>query len=767
MKMKSLCLWLLAAIALTVAPACSDDDFAAAGDDALHITATATPFVEATRAGSNTIAYRLYAVKNNETSWITASNNATASTATAGCYGESETSGGIISGSEVPSRFNQTSWYFAGISVSNGSDPAEVATEVGTTSDGIPTFTFARSSGTPATLPDVRYAKTNNAVGVSNVTNGMVNLEFKHSLAKIIVRIAGVQKTGTSASADKLSALCVNDYASKTLNMKTGAWSVPTDATPEFTQVNTDEVEFGSEMTTVTDEFLIFPTNALKIKAKINNIWTDEVTVEVTNSDNTTSALVFEANQVYTINIMYIEDGIHIVTAHPNYYDYVDSGVTSTLSVGTPTLFNGVVWADRNVGATSTTFGSLPEWEEMRGYYYQPGRNIPYKPYPNPTTNRYRTYTKDGSTYVWIQSYGDCGTYDAGRYLYPYIPGVWEAAYATGKKFVVDDQIYSSAANYSYSYFTEDASGTLTAVTDKADRLLIKSRSTSKYYYLMIPSNIPSTISDTYLARYKFISNPLSTDNSSRRWNASCTGLWGDNGVTPCPPGWRIPTTDEWRGIYPVSTATGDITYQASHTLSTDSTWFESSGDDPTTGYKSIYYCFIATKKNTGTTSNSGELFIIKKWGTSEAYGLHIYADKDLRASGNDLPDGASGAVPARSVLIVERYTFSTAPEEVTFSLANPPTGSNGAYFTTSTKGNQTRWFKVEQLKFPVCGVGHYGNLEFIWSGTEAQYGTAEGNTVRMKVGGSTSSRYVFVESNTNRTASYSIRPVRDASVEW
>ena len=46
--------------------------------------------------------------------------------------------------------------------------------------------------------------------------------------------------------------------------------------------------------------------------------------------------------------------------------------------MGQPLTFNGVMWMDRNLGATSADMTTAEGWEGARGYVYQLGRSIPY-----------------------------------------------------------------------------------------------------------------------------------------------------------------------------------------------------------------------------------------------------------------------------------------------------------------------------------------------------------------------------------------------------
>jgi uncharacterized protein (TIGR02145 family) len=267
------------------------------------------------------------------------------------------------------------------------------------------------------------------------------------------------------------------------------------------------------------------------------------------------------------------------------------------------------------------------------------------------------------------------------------------------------------------------------------------------------------------LEQFQYIGNGNSTSN----WIAAISELWADASTqtSPCPPGWRIPTDEEWMGIFPPSTKVGDITYQLkNHTDTTLYSWFESNPSDPRSGYTSQYYCYCKYGLQKGDTQHCGDLYIIKKVGQSSAYGLRITVDDTTLVAGSNTLKPDSAGLAARPVVVIDRYTLSV-PAKASMSINNPPQKEeeSGLYYTLSG-GDTIYWYPVEQLKLPVCGVAHYMYLALIWSGTEAQYATAEGHTVRIKVGGGPTNRYLYLDTGT-RTAGLSIRPVRDAESSW
>lgn len=776
--------------------ACSDTEWSTTPTvpDDLQLSASTTPFVQATRADADAIAYRIYALLDFSKTWTDTSNyradNDYLMTAS-GLYGTTSTSGGNISGTYLPSRFHQKTLYFYGITLSTTTDPAAVADAVTLNDAGSPCYHFSYQQ----TLPDVRVAYKKASVKDSD--NGVVDLPFKHALAKLefyishpdslykedvgyawpdtfhLIQCSVTVPTGGSIDFNRLT---------NNASLTSALWTVD-QTTQNVSVMAQDTTSFATTLQTITDEtngFLIFPCASFQLTLQEAEESTPQVkTVKISDT------VGFEPNHVYKIILQYTRDGTFLVTVHPDYYDYVTEVATS-LSLGSPTSFNGVLWADRNLGATSNSFANIEEWEEMRGYMYQVGRNIPYKPYP--IKGACRTYTRaDGSTYDWVQTVGnskdasgDVAPYkDKGRYLYPYIPELWDSI-----------PFYWEYASFTLrkgkSYYDFNQSG-LTfynkhkkPTTDISERVFVTPlEDPTLFLYLTIPDTVPGRATLTRTEYMDYMKQFLIVVNRGAKWtDKNSSQLWANN-ITPCPPGWRIPTDTEWKGIVPITTTTGDITYQDKvHTYCGDTCWYQFSSSDPVSPFSSIYYGHMPQGKTNGKdTKESGDIYIIKKYGTSSAYGLHIYVDKSLAAaSTTTYPDTDPNSVKARCVLVIDRYTFSETPAKVTFNQDNPPTvevGTNLIYSYDSNNASDTTrqkiyWYRVETLSFPICGVGHYDFGSLIWSGTEAQYATANGNFVRMKVGGNTTNRYVTYSPVGSNISLVSIRAVRDeAEIEW
>lgn len=106
--------------------------------------------------------------------------------------------------------------------------------------------------------------------------------------------------------------------------------------------------------------------------------------------------LYLRAGYSYTVRISFLEYGVFIVTQIPQKVRWIhgegkENGVGDgsdgvfdyqLLATGNPIYFGGSIWMDRNLGAEEWD-ASDPETDpdRLQGYYYQPGRNVPYWPF--------------------------------------------------------------------------------------------------------------------------------------------------------------------------------------------------------------------------------------------------------------------------------------------------------------------------------------------------------------------------------------------------
>ena len=97
------------------------------------------------------------------------------------------------------------------------------------------------------------------------------------------------------------------------------------------------------------------------------------------NTGEDLGPLHFLRNHKYTLSIFVMRDNVRIVAVSPQVYEWQDKNVGADIQnvyVGQPVVIGGLVWMDRNLGASSADCQN--DWWHSCGYFYQYARNIPY-----------------------------------------------------------------------------------------------------------------------------------------------------------------------------------------------------------------------------------------------------------------------------------------------------------------------------------------------------------------------------------------------------
>ncbi len=419
---------------------------------------------------------------------------------------------------------------------------------------GIPVCNVTSSTG--GVLPDLRRAVL---TGQSGINSGVITLPFKHTLSKLKFEVVKQKPESGSTGTDvlqniRLQGISVSDYSEGALLLSTGEYSHTggkSDRTvlgSGFSQAVTESVQsvtIDGQSGSAAAECLIFPTlttaaEGLKIKVATtgtnsgDRTDTYEIRVPVMGDDGSvqkdesgqtvTEPFRFLPNYEYTLTITITNSDVQIITIIPRRYDWIEHDDDSQY-LGQPLTFNGVMWMDRNLGATSADMTTPEGWEAGRGYYYQVGRDIPY------FVKRTVSFKgSDGKTYT--RPY--CRGYSSGAAPYPVI---------TGKEGV-------SAINGSQN-----------------------------------PTNVAVTFDDVKEGKTVawIVSKADATDWDNT--HAVSINRWKTPLNDPCPKGWRLPTYIEFAGIMPLEDKSGDITFlQHSGT-----SWIETMSNDPESGYTSVY----------------------------------------------------------------------------------------------------------------------------------------------------------------------------------
>lgn len=419
---------------------------------------------------------------------------------------------------------------------------------------GIPVCNVAPSAG--GVLPDLRRAVL---TGQSGINSGVITLPFKHTLSKLKFEVVKQKPESGSTGTDvlqniRLQGISVSDYSEGALLLSTGEYSHTGGKSDRavlgsgFSQVVTESVQsvtIDGQSGSAAAECLIFPTlttaaEGLKIKVATmgtnsgNRTDTYEIRVPVMGDDGNvqkdesgqtvTEPFRFLPNYEYTLTITITNSDVQIITIIPRRYDWIEHDDDSQY-LGQPLTFNGVMWMDRNLGATSADMTTPEGWEAGRGYYYQVGRDIPY------FVKRTVSFKgSDGKTYT--RPY--CRGYSSGAAPYPVI---------TGKEGVTAISGPQNPANVAVTFDDVKEGKTVAWIVSKADA--------------------------------------TDWDNT----HAVSINRWKTPLNDPCPKGWRLPTYIEFAGIMPLEDKSGDITFLKHSGTS----WIETMSNDPESGYTSVY----------------------------------------------------------------------------------------------------------------------------------------------------------------------------------
>lgn len=483
------------------------------------------------------------------------------------------------------------------------------------------------------------------------------------------------------------------------------------------------------------------------------------------------SPLYLQSGSKYTLHIVLMKDEVRVVTVVPSKVEWMpgeteqkdDAGnLFSPEVVGQPIFFDNTIWMDRNLGANEADPGG--NYNQTIGYYYQNNRNIPYWPYkitsfPNLYTKRPThedRYNDDFSTFS-----------EWGNPKYKVYP-------------VLDDKVMNNDPHkekwrigsdniYPYTYFTtlqENVGGN------------------GSYIFFTGSANIP--------------------------WSGNS---WNERDNQPAPPGWALPTREQFQSVFPTSVFAGNITFLKMYRTDTD--WngetkmdetlnqiricvpfykdvndyetpdkntvyyrkWESLNDpgaypgeeayynwqgpyyyrerepdgDPSPGYCSVYIISRNYDDEKGTISNSS--YWTKKWGT--IYGIKkVGTTEAYRMRWKVRNADRTGADPR---LYVEVCMYSCTKDD---------------NLTLDNYRNYNWDYPVSQMYFPLCGEvegrsttwgGNWVGAGFSSYGSAVLYATSTGDAaLHIKItGDNPQNQYMSVVSNEIQTNAKQIRLVK------
>lgn len=708
--------------------------------------------------------------------------------------------GGVLAMPEdTPEYFDTYTLDFYGVTY-GGPESFE---DDGRGADGHPLISIA--SGEDG-LPDLRRAEL---TGQSSVNSGMLELHYRHALSLLefnFIRQDDSDDRGYLEDAE-LVGLTVTDHSSGVYDIVEGRWledcyGEDDGRDADIAQDRLIPTGTGRDMASC----LVFPRDVddplhLHVSVRVPNNDTGfldddrilEKDLEIDFSSIPNSHGLLQGN-AYKISVAVINSDIQILMIVPMMYLYMDgdTGEDGLLTLGQPITFGGVTWADRNLGASSVSYGSTAEWDGMRGYYYQFGRNIPYFSLPNDATGKFsytvNVYTNlnprmaafpmtNKNSYSEAEEavreyetiYPATGRYDGSG------SGLWSAVGVKDKK------------NTSYVYGYPLAYRNRTNVASSLSDIAIFPGEWEEKWSVW--EDVPQSERDRYsyvIGTYDDVSPwwPIDNSDNVRRGTPA---TWNDPQNQPCPKGWRIPTKEDWSSIMPMSKRTGDITFMNVSATKTKVSvdgypdpidigggntefimhknlleWYEQGGDrnvtyagleeepgDPSAGHLTDYFC-----QRKSTSDASGILYAIKNVGEDAAYRVKW----EYITLKNGYQQVGSGVYPV--VLRISRYSSSRYER-----------------LRNRTEKDALDWeHPTEVMELPVSGYMYTQAVAKVTNaGVESIYASStidESDTatkgyfyyVRVKVGGGTGSRYLMLF-KMRRSYGMSIRCVKDNTV--
>jgi hypothetical protein len=653
------------------------------------------------------------------------------------------------------------------------SETTEDASFITTSTDGtMPTVTVQYSGTSSTGLTDVMWASKSKQ---TYVNSGTIELPFQHVLSKLDL-LVDKSSADYASNAVVVTKVEVCDYASGVLDMAKGTFKEDASITrdqssgiwrPVFEDasqtVTTTSTALSKSGTAVTP--IVFPTRGTNVVADasthslglrvtytvdggsevVRTYWVKDVALDaagktITNTDGSVAMKPYQflPNYEYKIELSFTKEAL-VVTVLPRYYGWISKPETESnddvWEIGSPVTFGGVVWMDRNLGATSADpTNSALDWEKSRGWYYEFGRSIPY--YLNGSMQD-PNHINDTSLTTSNTPYCSGDSKQLNAQPYPYIP----SRYTTG------------GANTS----TAPIHGAITTIR-------------TNYPVTSISRSITDGKTDNFL----YTNDDLGTNY--RDWDTSTghtysANYWQNKSQQPCPKGWRLPTREEFLTILPYDEECGDIIFDGwdvgfgkyihssypSCTVTIDGVsktgrYYTEDRSSSTYGNDGVYVGFMETNATYGT------VYAIKKVGSNKAYRIKWSIEEVTKGTTTNTQYCDVGSNQKRKVLVIQRFSASSSDVLSSYSDLSKYDWSHPS----------------EVLQFPISGYLHAdaNGVALIWAGGECIYWTSNPNTssntaysFRMKVTGGNDFKELFTWGQERRGYGCLIRCVRDDSV--
>lgn len=362
---------------------------------------------------------------------------------------------------------------------------------------------------------------------------------------------------------DSLGAMIVFPSASESLHGEVGGYTIGLKIT--LKGETKEEVEK-----------LVGTGNATQSGNYYTGVYTiDKVYSSVYDGDNlindgsiAASPLYMQAGSKYTLHIVLMKDQVRVVTVVPSKVEWLpgekddkdeNGNYFSTEVVGQPIFFDNTMWMDRNLGANEADPGE-GKYDQTIGYYYQNNRNIPYWPYKISSfqdLNTKRPTPEDR----YLDNFSTFSEWGNPQYkVYP----------------VIDETVMN-----------RDPHNTKWRIgSDNINR---------KSYFTTLQKTIDNSGS------YIFFSG-----NANIPWS---NNSWEERDNQPAPPGYALPTQEQFQSIFPTTVFAGNITFLKMYDTGTD--WNGETSMDGS--QKQIRIC-VPFYKDTDNNNADNNTVYYRKW---------------------------------------------------------------------------------------------------------------------------------------------------------
>lgn len=548
--------------------------------------------------------------------------------------------------------------------------------EVIVSSDGNGVPEVAVSSVTGTSLPDLMYSDN---LKSKTSASGRLQMEFRHVMSRLNIEV--LKQDESSDSDKKLKNAVLEKIVLKgtgvsgIFNIEKGSWENVSLAAEGVT-VFTGSKNISTAAERIVSGLLAIPVDGGKVSLEIylsgiDGAKANPITYTLTigkDQGGNDLYLNLEQNHEYTLSIVVLKNDVRIVTVTPKVYEWVDVELgAGDAYFGQPVYFGGLMWMDRNLGATSADCEN--DWYNTVGHYYQFGRNIPFIL----DVEKWLAYTEDDGLKDMQKARIIREKTDNITVLHPGWASYSAEDQARIKKLMVE-------CVYSLDHKGQRVHG-YKQISATDDRLVRKPGD------VILDSD--GEIDDAVTSEsYRYGGNVQTWTNKDNK----AAYYWKDVEDQPCPKGWRVPTMEDLYSFMPRGQQVNWNTHRYPQSLSS-------------TTYNTGKYGYIE-----GSEGRYNVCYMIKNPGTDRAYRIRI---KSHFAKNTD----GVGYSKNKRYISITRYS-ATKEDKI-----EDYTSSTYAEAILPDSKENTLWNNpIESSDFPGCGYfvpdGHYPDLRSFGWGT-------------------------------------------------